>query len=82
MAAFGGALKGLGVLPGDRVLVDLADDRDTVVVLLGAARVGAVTVRPPTRLGEAELAMVVASAEPSVVVTSRPGLELADVTRS
>ena len=78
VAAFGGALKGLGVLPGDRVLVDLADDRDTVVVLLGASRVGAVTVRPPTRLGEAELAMVVASAEPSVVVTSRPGLELAD----
>ena len=58
--------------------VDLADDRDTVIVLLGAARVGAVTVRPPTRLGEAELAMVVASAGPSVVVTSRPGLELAD----
>ena len=45
VAAFGGALKGLGVLPGDRVLVDLADDRDTVVGLLGAARVGAVTVR-------------------------------------
>ena len=79
VAAFGGALKGLGVLPGDRVLVDLADDLDTVVVLLGASRVGAVTVRPPTLLGEAELAMFVASAEPSVVVTSRPGLELADV---
>jgi acyl-coenzyme A synthetase/AMP-(fatty) acid ligase len=78
VAAFGGALKGLGVLPGDRVLVDLADDLDTVVVLLGASRVGAVTVRPPTLFGEAELAMFVASAEPSVVVTSRPGLELAD----
>ena len=74
VSAFGGALKALGVLPGDRVLVDLVDDRDSVVALLAASRIGAVTVRPPAGLNDAELAMVVASAEPSVVVTARPGL--------
>src|SRR4029079_6872977 len=42
---------------------------------------GAVTVRPPTRLGGGELAMFVASAEASGVHASGPGLELADVRR-
>ena len=76
VAAFGGVLRGFGVSPGDRVLVDLPDDVGAVVALLGVGRVGAVMVRPVAGLSETELAMVVASAEPVVVVTVRPGLEL------
>ncbi len=76
VAAFGGVLRGFGVAPGHRVLVDLPDGVDAVVALLGVARVGAVMVRPPAGLSDVELAMVVASAEPVVVVTARPGLEV------
>jgi acyl-coenzyme A synthetase/AMP-(fatty) acid ligase len=77
VASFGGVLKGFGVTVGDRVLVDLPDDVDAVVALLATSRVGAVMVRPPAGLSDAELAMVVESAEPSVVVTMRAGLDLA-----
>lgn len=77
VAAFGGVLRGFGVTPGDRVLVDLPDGVDAVVALLASARVGAVSVKAPAGLSDDELGMVVASSTPGVVVTDRPGLPVA-----
>lgn len=70
VAAFGGVLRGFGVVPGDRVLVELALGREAVVALLAAARIGAAGVTRPVGLPEPEVVRIVAATRPRVVVTS------------
>lgn len=43
VAAFGGVLKGVGVVPGEVVIIDLDDDLATVIARLACARLGAVS---------------------------------------
>jgi propionyl-CoA synthetase len=70
VAAFGGVLRGFGVVPGDRVLVELAAGRDAVVALLATARIGAAGVTIPVGLPEPEMVRIVGATRPRVVVTA------------
>ncbi|MBN9099847.1 MAG: acyl--CoA ligase [Pseudonocardia sp.] len=71
--AFADRLCGLGVRPGDHVGLLLTGGLDVVVALLGAARLGAVTVPVNARYKAHELAYLVAHADLRVVVTSAAG---------
>lgn len=70
VAAFGGVLRGFGVVPGDRVVVELAAGKDAVVALLAIARIGAASVTVPAGMSESDTARVVAATRPRVVVTA------------
>lgn len=70
VAAFGGVLRGFGVVPSDRVVVELAAGREAVVALLATARIGAAGVTIPAGLPETEVVRVVAETRPRVVVTA------------
>jgi propionyl-CoA synthetase len=70
VAAFGGVLRGFGVVPGDRVLVELAAGRHAVVALLATARIGAAGVTVPAGLPEPEMVRVVGATRPRMVVTA------------
>ena len=72
VAAFGGVLRGFGVVPGDRVLVELAAGQDAVVALLAVARIGAAGVTIPAALKEQELVRTIGATRPRVVVTADP----------
>ena len=65
---YASALTAVGVTAGDRVLVALPNSVRLFEMIIGAARVGAVTVPVNTRLSDRELRLVVADAAPSVVV--------------
>lgn len=69
VAAFGGVLRGFGVVRGDRVVVELAAGRDAVVALLAVARIGGAGVTVPVGLREQEVVRVVVATRPRVVVT-------------
>ena len=85
VAAFAGALRGLGVEYGDPVVVCLPAVPEAVVAMLACARLGAVHAVLPDTLTDEELARVVDDVRPqvvigrnahrpaSVVVTQRPG---------
>ena len=70
VAAFAGVLRGFGVVPGDRVVVELAGGREAVVALLATARIGAAGVTVPVGLPEPERVHIVSSTRPRVVVTA------------
>jgi long-chain acyl-CoA synthetase len=65
---YASGLMTAGVAPGDRVLVALPNSVWLFEMLIGAARVGAVTVPVNTRLSDRELRLVTEDADPSVVV--------------
>ena len=65
---YASALAAAGVGPGDRVLVALPNSVRLFEMIVGAARIGAVTVPVNTRLSDRELRLVTEDAAPSVVV--------------
>ena len=65
---FATSLASTGVGRGDRVMVALPNSVRLFEMLIGAARVGAVTVPVNTRLSDRELRLVTEDAAPSVVV--------------
>ncbi len=69
-ASFGGVLRGFGVVPGDRVLVELAAGADAVVALLATARIGAAGVTVPAGLAAEQVVRIVAATRPRVSVTA------------
>ncbi|MGI9155082.1 MAG: AMP-binding protein [Marmoricola sp.] len=69
-AAFGGVLRGFGVVPGDRVVVELAAGAEAVVALLAVARIGAAGVTIPEGLAETQVVRIVGATRPRVVVTA------------
>ena len=73
-AGIAGALVDAGVRPGQAVGVMLPNGVDVVAALFGAWRAGAVYVPLNPRLVDGEVAHVLASVDPAVIVTA-PGLE-------
>lgn len=63
-----GALKALGVQPGDRVAASLPNDVDVVVAFHGAMRVGAIWVGVNAALTESERAALLADCAPTAVL--------------
>ncbi|HEY2702524.1 MAG TPA: AMP-binding protein [Candidatus Dormibacteraeota bacterium] len=61
-------LGGLGVGPGDRVLLHAAASCEWVLACLGALRAGAVVVPVNPDYGDAEMAHILGDAEPAVMV--------------
>lgn len=56
---FGGALRRLGLQPGDRMVIVGQDSLELVAAFLGAMRVGVVGILAPTRISADDLALVV-----------------------
>ena len=63
-----GALRSLGLGPGDRVASLTGNHVDVVALFFGALRIGAVLVPLNWRLAAAELARVLADAQPTLLV--------------
>ncbi|MET4047519.1 MULTISPECIES: AMP-binding protein [unclassified Rhodococcus (in: high G+C Gram-positive bacteria)] len=70
-----GALAGLGVSRGDRVLIYLPMIPEAVITMLACARLGAVHAVVFGGFGAAELASRIDDARPAVIVTATGGLE-------
>jgi long-chain acyl-CoA synthetase len=66
--AAAGWLRGRGALPGDRVLLRMANTVSAVVAFYGALRAGSVVVPSSPQIGEAELAAQVADSEAKITV--------------
>jgi malonyl-CoA/methylmalonyl-CoA synthetase len=62
------ALRGCGVLPGDRVVVQVEKSAAALLLYLGCLRAGAVFVPLNTAYTDAELGYFVADAEPRLIV--------------
>ncbi|MFI7540814.1 propionyl-CoA synthetase [Actinoplanes sp. NPDC049599] len=75
VALFAGALRGLGVGPGDRVVIYMAMIPEAVVAMLACARLGAVHSVVFGGFGAPELAARIDDARPVVVVASSCGIE-------
>ncbi len=75
VAAFAGALAGLGVQKGDRVVVYMPMIPETVVAMLACARIGAVHSVVFGGFAAAELAARIDDAQPVVVVSASCGVE-------
>ncbi len=75
VAAFGGALQGLGVGVGDRVLIYLPMVPEAVVAMLACARIGAVHCVVFGGFAANELAVRIDDARPKVVVSASCGVE-------
>ncbi|MFW5875931.1 MAG: AMP-binding protein [Myxococcota bacterium] len=73
-AAHAEALRASGVGPGDRVAVWTQPSPATVVALVGNALAGVVSVPLNPRLGERELAHVLADADPRLVLAADPNV--------
>ena len=65
---YASALVAAGAAAGDRILVALPNSVRLFEMIVGAARVGAVTVPVNTRLSDREITLVTEDARPSVVV--------------
>ncbi|MEU8608439.1 propionyl-CoA synthetase [Actinoplanes sp. NPDC048791] len=79
VALFAGALRRLGVGPGDRVVVYLAMVPEAVIAMLACARLGAVHSVVFGGFGAPELAARIDDARPKVIVASSCGVEAARV---
>nr|WP_245984448.1 AMP-binding protein [Streptomyces tateyamensis] len=66
--AFAHWLREQGVLPGDRVVVQLPSRRDLVAMFFGACRAGAVFVPLNPAMKEFHLTSVLANAEPALAI--------------
>jgi propionyl-CoA synthetase len=75
VAAFAGALQGLGVAPGDRVVIYMPMIPEAVVAMLACARLGAVHSVVFGGFAAAELAVRIDDAKPKVVVSASCGIE-------
>jgi propionyl-CoA synthetase len=75
VAAFAGALRGLGVQQGDRVVIYMPMIPETVVAMLACARIGAVHSVVFGGFAANELAVRIDDARPAVVVTASCGIE-------
>jgi propionyl-CoA synthetase len=74
-AAFAGALRGLGVAAGDRVVIYLPMIPEAVVAMLACARIGAVHSVVFGGFAPRELAVRIDDARPKVLVTASCGIE-------
>ncbi|WP_433718956.1 propionyl-CoA synthetase [Actinoplanes sp. CA-051413] len=79
VALFAGALRRLGVGPGDRVVVYMAMVPEAVIAMLACARLGAVHSVVFGGFGAPELAARIDDARPTVIVASSCGVEAARV---
>ncbi|MFC1961927.1 AMP-binding protein [Chloroflexota bacterium] len=68
------ALRQLGVKKGDRVAAMLSNSPEYAAVYFGVASTGAITVPLDTRYKPVELAVVLASCQPKVLLTEQPFL--------
>ena len=75
VARFAGALRGLGVEPGDRVVLYMPMVPQAVVAMLATARLGAVHSVVFGGFAPHELAVRIDDAEPKVVVSASCGIE-------
>jgi propionyl-CoA synthetase len=75
VAAFAGALRGLGVGRGDRVVVYMPMIPEAVVAMLACARIGAVHSVVFGGFAAHELAVRIDDARPAVVVAASCGIE-------
>jgi propionyl-CoA synthetase len=75
VARFAGALTGLGVRPGDRVVIYLPMIPEAVIAMLACARLGAVHSVVFGGFAAKELAVRIDDAEPVLVLTASGGLE-------
>jgi propionyl-CoA synthetase len=74
-AAFAGALRRMGVEPGDRVVIYLPMIPEAVIAMLACARIGAVHSVVFGGFAPRELAVRIDDALPKVVVTASCGIE-------
>jgi propionyl-CoA synthetase len=74
-AAFAGALQGLGVQAGDRVVIYMPMVPEAVMAMLACARIGAVHSVVFGGFAPHELAVRVDDAQPKVIVTASCGIE-------
>ncbi|HEX3796220.1 MAG TPA: AMP-binding protein [Acidimicrobiales bacterium] len=65
-------LRSLSVAPGDRVIWCCGSSLDSIVVLLGALRLGAVVVPVSAAQTQSELAYVIEDVRPKVAIVDRP----------
>ncbi|GAA3343589.1 propionyl-CoA synthetase [Amorphoplanes nipponensis] len=79
VALFAGALRRLGVGPGDRVVIYMAMIPEAVIAMLACARLGAVHSVVFGGFGAAELAARIDDAHPTVIVASSCGIEASRV---
>lgn len=75
VAEFAGALRELGVVAGDRVLLYLPMTPEAVIAMLACARLGAVHSVVFGGFAATELAVRIQDAKPKVLVTATGGLE-------
>jgi propionyl-CoA synthetase len=75
VASFAGALRSLGVTRRDRVLLYLPMTPEAVIAMLACARLGAVHSVVFGGFAATELAVRIADARPTVLVTASGGLE-------
>jgi propionyl-CoA synthetase len=76
VARFAGALRRLGVGPGDRVIVYMPMVPEAVVAMLACARLGAVHSVVFGGFASAELASRIDDAQPKVIVSASHGIEI------
>jgi propionyl-CoA synthetase len=75
VAAFAGALQGLGVEKGDRVVIYMPMIPEAVIAMLACARIGAVHSVVFGGFAPHELAIRIDDAQPKVVVSASCGIE-------
>jgi propionyl-CoA synthetase len=75
VAAFAGGLRGLGVGPGDRVVIYMPMIPEAVVAMLACARLGAVHSVVFGGFAANELAVRIDDATPTVIVSASCGIE-------
>ncbi|MDQ3485693.1 MAG: AMP-binding protein, partial [Actinomycetota bacterium] len=79
VAAFAGALRGLGVSKGDRVVIYMPMIPEAVIAMLACARLGSVHSVVFGGFAAGELAVRIDDAEPTVIVSASCGIEPARV---
>ncbi len=75
VAAFAGGLRGLGVEPGDRVVIYMPMIPEAVIAMLACARLGAVHSVVFGGFAANELAVRIDDARPTVIVSASCGIE-------
>jgi len=79
VAQLGGALRELGVQPGDRVVIYLPMVPEAAIAMLACARIGAVHSVVFGGFAAAELAARIEDAQPKVIISASCGLEAGKV---
>lgn len=79
VALFAGALKGLGVSKGDRVVIYMPMVPEAVIAMLSCARLGAIHSVVFGGFAADELAVRIDDAQPKVIVTASCGIEVSKV---